>query len=267
MDLKDFAELHIPALEVDEVRFNIQIAVLKGAVSAPPPGFATWTLGAPGHCATRSPGYSVLLGNLEKGECHQLAEETIGDAARGVVGVDETAHWFAEHAIALGARFDAPIPQRLHILDRPPRFPGAPGSARAVTADDAPLVFEWLTAFHRDAVPHDPAPRLEHALKYASSGRYLFWTVDGEPVSMAAIARRLSRTGAIAPVYTPPAHRGRGYAGSATAAVAEQLFAEGKAAVCLYTDLRNPMSNRCYAKIGFVPYCNAWHYLRAKDGA
>jgi len=21
---------------------------------------------------------------------------------------------------------------------------------------------------------------------------------------------------------------------------------------CLYTDLRNPMSNRCYAKIGFI---------------
>jgi predicted GNAT family acetyltransferase len=77
---------------------------------------------------------------------------------------------------------------------------------------------------------------------------------------MAAIVRRLRHTGAIGAVYTLPAHRGRGYAGSVTAAVAERIFAEGKTAVCLYTDLRNPMSNRCYAKIGFQPYCDSWHY-------
>ena len=47
-----------------------------------------------------------------------------------------------------------------------------------------------------------------------------------------------------------------------TAAVAERLFAEGKSAVCLYTDLRNAASNRCYAKIGFEPAFNAWVHLR-----
>lgn len=79
---------------------------------------------------------------------------------------------------------------------------------------------------------------------------------------MAAIARRLRRTGAVSSVYTPPQQRGRGYAGSATAAVADKLFAEGKTTVSLYTDLRNPVSNRCYAKIGFRPHCDSWHYLR-----
>ena len=43
----------------------------------------------------------------------------------------------------------------------------------------------------------------------------------------------------------------------------ERLFAEGKTAACLFTDVRNPMSNRCYANIGFAPYCDAWLYLRA----
>jgi predicted GNAT family acetyltransferase len=79
---------------------------------------------------------------------------------------------------------------------------------------------------------------------------------------MAAVARRLRNTGAIAPVYTPPEHRGRGYAGSVTAAVVDKLFGEGKTAVCLYTDLRNPTSNRCYARIGFTRHCDSWHYLR-----
>jgi predicted GNAT family acetyltransferase len=79
---------------------------------------------------------------------------------------------------------------------------------------------------------------------------------------MATIARRVRRTGAISSVYTPPEQRGRGYAGSVTAAVVDRLFAEGKRAICLYTDLRNPLSNRCYAKIGFRPHCDSWYYVR-----
>jgi predicted GNAT family acetyltransferase len=46
------------------------------------------------------------------------------------------------------------------------------------------------------------------------------------------------------------------------AAVVEAVFAEGRTTACLYSDLRNPASNRCYAKIGFKPVCQAWHYLR-----
>jgi len=36
--------------------------------------------------------------------------------------------------------------------------------------------------------------------------------------------------------------------GSATAALSERIFAEGKSAACLYTDLSNIYSNRCYAR-------------------
>jgi predicted GNAT family acetyltransferase len=132
-----------------------------------------------------------------------------------------------------------------------------------VTASDAPLLFEWLTAFHQEAVPHDPPVLKIHAEKSAESGRYLFWIIDDQPVSVAAISRRLKQTAAIAPVYTPPQLRGRGYASSATAAVVDRIFAEGRTTACLYTDLRNPMSNRCYAKIGFRPYCDSWHYVRS----
>ena len=153
------------------------------------------------------------------------------------------------------------------MLDRAPRYPGAAGTARPAATADAALLFEWLTAFCQEAIPHDPRPTREDAEKAAGSSRYLLWTVDGQPVSMAAITRRTRRTGAISSVYTPPAQRGRGYAGSVTAAVAERIFAEGKTAACLYTDLRNPFSNRCYAKIGFVPHCESWHYPPAGSAA
>jgi RimJ/RimL family protein N-acetyltransferase len=264
MDLRDFAQFHLPALEADEVRFNLQIAVLTAAVKEARSGFSFWTLGGPGHCAIQSPGRAILLGNLDQSECQEFAWTVRHGDYPGVVGADQTPHWFVQQATALGAKFDDPIPQRIHALNCPPKYPGAEGMARAVGATDAPLLFDWLVAFHREAVPHDPPPEQANLEALAASGRFMFWTKDGWPVSIAAISRRLERTGAIAPVYTPPEHRGRGYAGSVTATLADRLFAEGKTSACLYTDLRNPMSNRCYAKIGFKPYCDSWHYLRLR---
>jgi RimJ/RimL family protein N-acetyltransferase len=236
--------------------------VLTAAVQNPPAGFAFWSLGKPGHCAIRSPGRPILLGDLNWAECHRLAEEPSSDLC-GAVGADDRPHWFAERACALGAKFDPPIPQRINVLNGPPRCPEVWGSVREVTVADATLLFEWFTAFQQEAVPHDPAPVRDLVEKAAGSGRFMFWTVDDRPVSMAGIARRLRHTGCIAPVYTPPDQRSRGYAGAATAAVVERLFTEGKTTTCLFTDLRNPRSNRCYAKIGFRPYCDAWLYLSA----
>ena len=96
----------------------------------------------------------------------------------------------------------------------------------------------------------------------ASSGAQLCWEVDGEPVVMAGIVRHTPHGVAVSLVYTPPAHRKRGYAGSVTAAVVERAFADGKTMACLYTDLRDPYSNRCYAKTGFEPVCDCLTYTR-----
>ena len=263
MDLRQFAELHVPALEVDEVRFNLQIAAMTSAVEERPAGFRHWGLGAPCHCAIQWPGRAIVLGNLDQAECQELANATMRIEYPGVRGSDQTARWFVEHAIAMGAEFEAPIPQRIHVLSKAAHYPGVAGSARAVSAADTLLLFEWLAAFHQQAAPHNPPPQQADAERAATSGRFLFWTVDEKPVSLAAVARRLRHAAAISYVYTPPEHRGRGYAGSVTAAVADQLFAEGKAAVCLHADLRNPISNRCYAKIGFKPHCESWHHLRS----
>ena len=93
----------------------------------------------------------------------------------------------------------------------------------------------------------------------------LFWETAGEPVSMAALARVTRNAAAIGPVYTPPELRARGYAGSVTAALTEYIFASGKTTACLFTDLRNPYSNRCYAKIGFKPVCPTWHHHRVQQ--
>jgi predicted GNAT family acetyltransferase len=74
---------------------------------------------------------------------------------------------------------------------------------------------------------------------------------------MAGIVRRTRRGAAIACVYTPPKLRDRGYAAAVTAATVDGVFAEGRTMACLYADLRNEASNRCYSKIGFKPMCRS----------
>jgi RimJ/RimL family protein N-acetyltransferase len=260
----DFLGYHRPALERDEVRHNVILANLGRLALDHPPELRQWTLGAPGACAVQTPGYPIVLGELIPAQCCALADETRVLDYPGVVGPDLTAFWFAEHAVELGLTFLEPIPQQIHVLRDKPNYPGAPGHARVIRPADGELFADWTIAFLREAVPHDPVPSRERLAQVAAEGRHQLWIVGGEPVSIAGIVRRTRYTAAIASVYTPPARRGRGYAGSVTAAVVERIFAEGKDAACLYTDLRNPASNRCYAKIGFKPVCNSWHYPRTR---
>ena len=123
--------------------------------------------------------------------------------------------------------------------------------------NDVALFGQWLTAFLKEAVPHDPLPTRERVENTAGAGNYRFWIVDGEPVAMAGIVRRTRLGAAIAGVYTPPALRNRGYAAAVTAATVDSVFAEGRTMACLYSDLRNPASNRCYAKLGIKPVCRS----------
>ena len=73
------------------------------------------------------------------------------------------------------------------------------------------------------------------------------WRVDGEAVSIAGTTRAVAGVARVAPVYTPPEHRGRGYAAAATAAVTRAAARRrGTRDVLLFTDLANPTSNRLY---------------------
>jgi hypothetical protein len=71
----------------------------------------------------------------------------------------------------------------------------------------------------REAVAHEPPPSRDRLAQIAAEGSNQFWIVDGEPAAMAGIVRRTRNAAAIARVYSPLFLRGRGYAGSVTAAV------------------------------------------------
>jgi len=263
MSLREFVEFHQPALERDEVRHNLILGLLGRLLDAEHPELRRWTLGAPGQCAIQTPRHPIILGEPTAAQCRAFAEQLADDDYPGVVGPDEAPQLFVERAAELGGKFSEPMPQCIHALRDKPIYPPISGGARLVEPDDLALFSDWMIAFLREAVPHEELPSRENLEKTIAARNYQFWTVDSDPVSMAGIVRRTRHVAAIAGVYTPAALRGRGYAGAATAAVVDSVFAEGRTAACLYTDLRNPSSNRCYAKIGFKAVCRAWHYARA----
>jgi RimJ/RimL family protein N-acetyltransferase len=265
MQLREFIDYHVPALEKNQPRHNLILGILGRVSGEASQDLRLWTLGGPGQCAIQSPGRNIVLGELDEAQCRSLADETRALEYPGVVGPDSTGKWFVTRARDHGLDFVDPIPQRIYALSETPRYPAAPGHARQVGSEDASLFADWMLAFVREAVPHDPIPSRDELETRAAEGRHVFWIVDGAPVSMAGIARRTRNCAVVAPVYTPPEKRARGYAGSATAAVVERAYAEGKSTVCLYADARNASSNRCYTNIGFEPVSESRLYLRRQS--
>jgi predicted GNAT family acetyltransferase len=258
----EFSEFHISALQRSEIRHNLMLALLGRTSTDTAFKATTWTLGGAGECAIMMPGKPLLLGELSALQCRELAELTQDLDYQSVVGPDQTALWFAEHAAKRGIQFNDPIPQRIYSIRTKPVHPEVPGSARPATIDDLDLMYAWICEFVQ-AATNDAAPNKQQVSQIIASNRHMLWVVDGVPVSMTAINRRLQNTAAIGAVYTPPEHRQKGYAGAVTAAVVERIYSEGKTTACLYTDLRNPHSNRCYIKIGFAAECDSMQIVRA----
>jgi predicted GNAT family acetyltransferase len=57
----------------------------------------------------------------------------------------------------------------------------------------------------------------------------------------------------VGPVWTPPEHRRRGYAGAATAATCRMLLDRGARAVVLFADDANTTAVGVYTRLGFRP--------------
>jgi GNAT superfamily N-acetyltransferase len=268
MELADFVALHGPALEADTARHNLILGILDRAQTVADHRLQLWSLGTPGACALKTPhpGRGIALGELDRTQCEALAGITADVDYPSVIGPDDTPKWFVEAAEALGIRFD-PVPraQRIYALSRPPSRPQVRGRVRLATAEDVDLAHAWAAAFVMEATPEEGILSRQHSEEWVAGGRCFLWEVDGAPVSIAGLGRRIKDCASIAPVYTPPERRSRGYAGAVTAAVVDVIFAEGRSTACLYTDLANAASNRCYTKLGFTPVCDAWLYLRAMD--
>ncbi|HWF33974.1 MAG TPA: GNAT family N-acetyltransferase [Solirubrobacteraceae bacterium] len=126
----------------------------------------------------------------------------------------------------------------------------APGRLRVAGASDRELMVRWMREFAVEAGIGDGALAPELVGRGIDLGALHVWD-DGGPVSLAGTQPAIAGVVRVGPVYTPPAHRSRGYASSAVAAVSRAALDAGARRCALYTDLANPTSNRIYAALGY----------------
>ena len=262
MDFVAFHAFHAPALEADEARHYMLLSALADLAAAPRQDFRGWTFDGPGACAVQPlPDYALMLGELSEAQCRLLADEIESDHLRGVMGPGEGPDWFVARARALGFDFDPPLRNHLLCLETHPALPDVDGAPRAVTSADTALFVEWMRAYMHEALPRDPVPDRFWLERWAADGSYRFWTIQGKPVSVAGMVAQTGTGGAITGVYTPPQHRGRGYATAVTAVTARSILSCGRRAF-LMANVANAPALRCYAKIGFRRVGSFTHYWR-----
>lgn len=174
----------------------------------------------------------------------------------GVSGPVVTSALFAEQwTAATGQSQRLNMSERIFRLERviPPRR--VAGHLRETRMGDRDLIADWLRAFAVEALAVVDTRADEMAGRWIeANGRAMYlWDVEGRVVSMVGVSGETPHGIRVAPVYTPPELRRRGYASALTAAVSRRQLDGGKTACFLYTDLANPTSNKIYQAIGYEP--------------
>lgn len=186
-----------------------------------------------------------------------------GERVGGVNGARPAADTCAvELARLTGGRVRSTLHTRLHRLERVVPPAPARGSLRPAREEEVDLAVEWFDAFA--AAADEQAGRPPGSMHRMSATRddlgrrvaaqeVWLWVDDSDaPVHLTAVHPPSFGAARIAPVYTPPEHRGRGYAGNTVAALSQRILDAG-AVPCLYTDQANPTSTGLYASLGYRP--------------
>jgi predicted GNAT family acetyltransferase len=270
-DAETFLRLAGPLLERDEARNQLPLGI-AGTLAQHREAYDVvryWVVreaGEPVAAAIRTEPYNLVLGDpASETALVALIDAVMDDDPEvpGVVGNVPFVETAAELFEARSARIaERTLSQGVYGLVTVRDVARAPGMSRVVGSDDRALLVAWLTDFTAEAVP-EPAghiARIERMLdiRYSGGGAgFWIWEEAREPVSLAGFSGPTPTGIRVGPVYTPPEHRGRGYATTLVADLSTWLLGQGHRACFLYTDLANPTSNRIYVEIGYERVCDA----------
>ena len=177
----------------------------------------------------------------------------------GVVGPAVEAQTFADCWIEDVLGVSMRLSRRMRVFEARTvaDLPVSPGELRVACMNDFPLMTKWIAAFAETiGEPVNFEEARSHAEKRIKDQSLHIWDHNG-PVSFAGVSRPIRNGTTIGPVYTPPEHRGKGYATSCVMLLTKKLLSDGYSFCSLYTDLANPTSNSIYIKIGYVPIGDA----------
>ena len=217
------------------------------ALMTPPRGVVLYAPGDDTQEAIDSLAEALIVGGYPVPEC---------------VGPREVAGLFATiWSDRTGQAVVRKMSQRIYELRRVSFRRGSSGSARSPRMEDLNIVACWThevsLAVGGDRDHRTARTSAEQAI---AAGQTLLWEYHGEPVSMAMAVRATRHGVGISGVYTPPEHRGNGFASACVAELSQRQLNAGRQFCCLYTDLSNPTSNSIYQKIGYVPLADSRHY-------
>jgi predicted GNAT family acetyltransferase len=213
--------------------------------------------------ALRTPPFNILLSVPFATEAMPTLVEDLAVVAPDLTGVgaevSEAEAFAGLWAARMGVTARHHMAERVFRLDQvaPPRSVG--GAMREARPGDRPIIASWLRAFALEALGErtDETSAGRVADRWiAARGRRMHLWIDGRPTSLVGVSGETPHGIRVAPVYTPPELRGRGYASALTAAVSQAQLDAGRRSCFLFTDLANPTSNQIYRSIGYEPVCD-----------
>ncbi|MCL2819809.1 MAG: GNAT family N-acetyltransferase [Oscillospiraceae bacterium] len=175
----------------------------------------------------------------------------------GITSTGELAGVFARVYCGDNQKSKLHMTMTIMKLERLSEYEKAPGFCRVLKEDDLSYTPEWERAFSIDCrIPVFPVSEYEERIKTRLGRNIHYIWEDGLPVAQAVWGRNTPNAAAISWVYTPPEHRGKGYATSVVAELSKAILGSGKSFCCLYADAANPVSQGVYRKLGYFEVCS-----------
>jgi GNAT superfamily N-acetyltransferase len=247
------------------VEHNIHLTVLHARIGEDVPGHYWWVErdGTTIAYAFQSP-LSFTLGTTPMDrETTELLVDTITATAPDLPGVIGDATTAAAFAATWAERVHVPAhpeeAQRIYRLGTLVPPSGVPGALRPAQEGDRELLVRWTEGFGRDIGGDGGPDARDEVDRRLGEGRLAVW-VDGEPVAMAMTRPPALGVARVSSVYTPPEHRGHGYASACVAALSAHVLATDADTCILFTQLANPTSNAIYRAIGYEPVMEVVRY-------
>ena len=252
-----------PFLLLREAENNLLLGLLPGLAKGIYKKFWMATVEEEGEvlgCVAQTPPWRLVLPRMPAYALASLVDVLLvrSPALEGVNGPLEMVEAFcARWTPRTGAEVVLEMNQGVYALSQvqSPANP-APGGMRVIQVEDLSFLGSWVDGFQQaTGLPNSSAAARLLEARLAQGSLYV-WETEGQPVSMAGWSGQTPHGVRVNLVYTPPEHRGRGFASILVAQVSQLLLDRGRECCFLYTDLGNPTSNRLYRRLGYHHVCD-----------